>query len=826
MKNIDIALNAFKLFRNELDGYLKVNNSESDTRSKLIDAILKDILGWDEKDITREGKLDSGYYDYKLSIPGFLFLAEAKKNYISFVLPTNHTSSSINAIYKNNKLIIDQIRKYSIDSGIQFGFITNGSQFLLLKLFNIDGTPWLQNSVLIFNGLDDIENRFVEFYNNFSKNGVIENGGFKFFNTYTKFEFKTILSKIVDRDKELIRNSLSAEISGKINSIFGEIFRDETSKDSEFIKKCFVENEETKKNRDEIERMFADNPPVLENVIPATNTGSIKKQIKAKISNDEISAQATAPPKPIIIVGSKGAGKTTFINHLFKVSMTEKELKDHLVIYTDLRKYFSTYSTFDINKICSEIIDTIYLTHDDLQLHNKTALKRIYHEQIKRKDDSTWSDSKLANPDQYNEKLNLFLEEAQKDTLNHLICLSKYLIKERRKRLIIILDNADQFNSETQKQVFLFVHSITSKALCGSVISLREGYYYKWRNSPPFDAYESNVFHISAPKYSEVLQRRIDYALENINLKGNLKGYNENNVAFEVSNNIIVKFLSSLKHTLFSTDNSSIIDFLNHSTYPNIREGLSIFKSFLTSGHTKVNEYVMLQVTDNELRNEQYRIPLHEFIKSIGLLNKHYYSSNISFITNIFIPPQESNDHFIKYYLLKELGDHIDKSGNTNKYIENSSVIQKFVSFGYKSSTINSVISELLKQNLIDTSETLSDIEWTNLPDKYFISITRKGYYYLNNLIGSFSYIDLILQDTPIYNMDSLNEIYSAFPTSDSSGKRSLKDRINVSNKFVDYLSKQEKMQPVSLLNTYGSLSSELKIKLQSIFSKIEIKTK
>ena len=47
-------------------------------------------------------------------------------------------------------------------------------------------------------------------------------------------------------------------------------------------------------------------------------------------------------------------------------------------------------------------------------------------------------------------------------------------------------------------------------------------YYYKWRNSPPFDAFESNVYHISAPRYNEVLQKRINYTLSKIEMDGKL----------------------------------------------------------------------------------------------------------------------------------------------------------------------------------------------------------------------------------------------------------------------------------------------------------------
>lgn len=260
------------------------------------------------------------------------------------------------------------------------------------------------------------------------------------------------------------------------------------------------------------------------------------------------------------------------------------------------------------------------------------------------------------------------------------------MIRERRKRLIVIVDNADQFDSKIQEQVFLFAHSLARTAFCGSVISLREGYYYKWRFSPPFDAYESNVYHITAPKYSEVLQKRIDFALEKVSLNGTTRGI-EKGYTVEIHNHSVIEFLSGLRNSLFSDHNTELIGFLNRTTYPNIREGLRIFKHYLTSGHTNIAEHV-LRERFNPRENGRQVIPIHEFVKSIGLHNKLYFNSDISVIHNLFIPPIDSNDHFLKMYLLKELYDTLEKNGSAGKYISSKFIIEKFVSFGYRLNTV------------------------------------------------------------------------------------------------------------------------------------------
>ena len=819
---IDESFNNFNNLKNDFEHFCKEDINESDTRSKLIDSILIGVLGWNESDITREGKLDSGYYDYKISISGFHFIIEAKRNFKEFSIPKNHKTLKIKTFLKENESVVDQIRNYAGDYGVSYGVITNGQQFIVLKLYNSDGTSWKENTCLVFNGIDDINNRFVEFYETLSKFSIVNNGGFTYDLPNNNTPSQTIFSKLTQKEKELIRNPLSSKITPIINNVFGEMFSSETVSNSEFIDKCFVENLETKKNRDDIERLFSDVAPSLSNVIPAINTRNIKKQISSEINEDEINLSNQTPPKPIIIIGSKGAGKSTFINHLFKYQTKENELKNHLNIYLDLRDYFNTNSLFNSDLICENILEQIYEKYEEYDLHSLPSLKRIYLKEIKRNDKGIWLYDKENNDALYQKNVSEFLTSKTIKHQNHLENISKYFIRDRRKRLIVIIDNADQFKDDIQEQVFLFAHSLAKTSLCGSVISIREGYYYKWRFSPPFDAYESNVYHITAPKYSEVLQKRLDYTLDNLNVDDfEIEAQNSKGYKVKLNNQTVIEFLTSLKNSVFSENNEEIINFLNQTTYPNIREGLRVFKLFLTSGHTKVEDYIIRERLRSE--NETHSvIPFHEFIKSIGLINKHYYNSRNSAVHNLFVTHENSNDHFLNYYILSELIRHFENEGNVNRYISINSIYDLFSSFGYTIKTLRSAIIDLIALSLIDTDEILTDIDKKDIPDDLNLTITLKGYYYIKELCTRFYYFDLVLQDTPIYDEDCFQKIYSSFPLSNEDGKRSLSGRKESVKSFLDYLNKCEEKQSNRIISYFGKFSEHINLNINKDLARIE----
>ena len=60
--------------------------------------------------------------------------------------------------------------------------------------------------------------------------------------------------------------------------------------------------------------------------------------------------------------------------------------------------------------------------------------------------------------------------------------------------------------------------------------------------------------------------------------------------------------------------------------------------------------------------------------------------------------------------------DIMESKGSANKYVLSNNLIDKFVSIGYRVSIIVNSLTTLLKYNLLDTDEQLSDIEWKILP--------------------------------------------------------------------------------------------------------------
>ena len=408
-------------------------------------------------------------------------------------------------------------------------------------------------------------------------------------------------------------------------------------------------------------------------------------------------------------------------------------------------------------------------------------LEKIYSKEIKRNKEGIWS-SYASDKESLNKKISDFLEARINNQYEHLVKIAEYLNNVCRKRLVIIYDNADQLNESSQKEVFLLAQSskIVFKALI--IVSMREGYFLKWREKPPFDAYHSTIFHITSPSYKEVLKKRIQFAVDNfkfVNVKGDLEAK-----SFRLSELALSNLFKSLYKTLFLETNSQVLKFLEETSYPDIRSGLEKFNKFLISGHTKITAYIA---------DPNYNIPVWEFIKSVALESRLYYKHDVSFIPNLFFPSPKNRNHFTKIRILNYLYDEAEVQSFKDYFIQFERVFRTFEKAGYSEDVIIDELTVLLEQKLIETSSLSSDIEeGMKVSNREGIKITQSGIYYIKTLVNTFTYLDLVLQDTPIFDQNYFDKLIDSFPSSDDKGKRDLRYRVQNVEIFCEYLKAQE----------------------------------
>lgn len=744
----DEALKNFQLIsRTNLD-----DPNEADTRAKIIDPILTKSLNWQpHEDIFREEYANPGFVDYVLKIGDRnVLIIEAKREGFSFKLPItfgnvrDYTLGGILSKEKNISETINQARRYCSDKGVRFGAITNGDQFIIFEAQKY-GKDWSEANCKVFYNFDDITRHFEDFWNLLSKDAV-ESGNLV--NELSKGSKALNFIKPVDevRFKNELepRNELYRYMIPIINHTFREMTED---KDIDMLKQCYV-----------IENDFEELSEALKGHLTLNSNKSEPKEIKQGEENAgifhmdfyekmELLGKEPAIPVICLLLGRIGSGKTTFVFRFFNLVLIEEERKRVIWFYVDFRT-----APTDKQSIRKHILDNIL-------------------EQFRTKYGKMLKD--------YLTKLRMENIQASSDDLAKLFLLLHYegYIPS------LVIDNVDQHIVESptyHESVFLEANNLTKEFQTITIMTLREESFYSSSTAGVFNAYYIEQYRIMPPDFRKIVLHRLDYILKMLDLPNEkLQQLLEVNLNFEPQIVTIKEFLNVIKFTLLQRVNKSVSKFISQTSGGNMRRALDLFASFLVSGNTKVREII-----ETKNREGSYIIAEHQFVKSIVLGNYRYYSKNSSYLMNIFDLDQKlCQSHFLKLKLLNYAEDQIAvDSPYGGGYVSINRVSQEAGDISISREAIEDALLQLAKYGLI----LLNTRSVTDLNGASYYKITDCGTYFLHVLITRFSYIDLVLANTPIADADVALKIRYKLPNTE------LGVRFERTQLFINYLEAME----------------------------------
>ena len=117
---------------------LKLSDAnEASTRLKIVDRVLREILGWTDNDISPEEHVSEDgshtFADYVLKTGNVGVVVEAKKIGATFSNPTAKRKERLNKAFVSGEVgdAIIQARDYCRGLGIDFAVVTNGDSWIV-----------------------------------------------------------------------------------------------------------------------------------------------------------------------------------------------------------------------------------------------------------------------------------------------------------------------------------------------------------------------------------------------------------------------------------------------------------------------------------------------------------------------------------------------------------------------------------------------------------------------------------------------------------------------------------------------------------------------
>jgi predicted type IV restriction endonuclease len=231
---IDILNQLSELASNFSD---RVEN-EAETRHKVIDFVLHEVLSWPKNRVTVEEYIKPGFADYvlKRNNDDDLIFIEAKKSGVYFALPKPHKKGETSTYIGIQKLLSDenirsamtQVRTYCIDSGCEFACITNGHEWIFFKTFE-KGKRWEASQAFVVRSLDFFIKEYTLAVNNLGYTSIIEGSSLTTLLTSTPPKDRNIYyakEKIKSYSHSINANRLASMLRPVVSHYFGVISDD------------------------------------------------------------------------------------------------------------------------------------------------------------------------------------------------------------------------------------------------------------------------------------------------------------------------------------------------------------------------------------------------------------------------------------------------------------------------------------------------------------------------------------------------------------------------------------------------------------------------
>ncbi|TQL30715.1 hypothetical protein FB443_11052 [Vibrio crassostreae] len=725
--------------------------NESQTRFHIIDVVVKQCLNWEGQIEVEQHESENGFTDYELGLPRKVVI-EAKRESIGFEIPVGRNlryTLPIKTLIQSNtplKSAMQQAQNYCSNRGVPIAIVTNGHQYVAFIATRVDGVNIFEGQALVFTSLQDIYDNFVPFWNCLSSEGIEDNRLMRQLTVGDVRLPNKLSNQLIDYPKIRYASDIQVTLR-QLSELFIQDTIDDPELEKTFFQQCYCEsgvlNQYALLSKSILEARYA-------SIFSASEEQPLVQAVKTKRDRnfDPSVLSEAMSRRPIVLIGDVGVGKTSFIKNLIHNSAID-EFKNAIYIYIDLGSS-ATLDT-DLNMLVLDQIQQQLYDKYDVDISQRGFIQRVYNDEIKRFENGLWGEYKDINPEKYQEKLLEELFLLKSNIRNHTQRSVAHISKERRKQVIICIDNADQRDFDVQQEAFLISQELAKEWKATVFLSVRPQTFYKSKRVGALNAYPHKIFTILPPRVDDVVSKRLRFAAKMA------RGEKSKVDMGVVTSENLAIFLDVLIRSLNSS--KDINEFLTNITGGNIRTVIEFVTGFIGSPNIEAQKII-----DIEESQGGYQIPLHEFAKQALLGDYSHYSPETSSSMNVLdISSPDPKEHFLVPLLISYLeskGEHIDKDG----FCRTETVITECQNHGFTQKQIEYALRRATNRKLIETSlrvtfeEDEGNVLIGDLPDSF--RVTTIGAYHIKKWLGDFAYLDAMLFDTPVLD-PSVRELIS-----------------------------------------------------------------
>ena len=778
--SIDLAKEKFDQLYIELTQGNIPLETEQDARLHIIDRIIIEVLEWDREAIRTEPYTDSGYIDYLISTAGRnRFVVEAKRASKLLV----DTRQPRMAWYKVGGPALqsasdglEQAKRYCTDTAVLFSALTTGFEWIGFWAVRTDGVPPKEGKAAVFPSLEAIQQNFAVFYDLFSQEGILAN----LYQVHTheaeglQVSHNEVLEPVIEiSERRLLQKSaLLRDLESIYRSFFSTMSGEE---DSDMLAKCFVESKESRAADESLEKITRN----LLNRIDIVNSErgtELEDQIRTAVNLQK--------GEFVLIIGNKGAGKSTFIDRFFRLTIDKQLRTSCLVLRINLADSDGNQNTIAnwlTAKLKIELETSLfkegYPTYDELQGIFFTEYRRWSIGEYK----PLYQRDKDAFKEKFGELIsNLILTEPQ-TYVNRLI---ENAINSRKLMPCVVFDNTDHFSQSFQESVFQYAQSIYRESFSFIICPITDRTVWQLSKSGPLQSYDHRDFYLPVPSTKEVLAKRVEFIKSKAqeDAETSRDYFTKKGIRLSISD--VTAFALSVEDIFINEDYiGRIVGWLANF---DIRRSLQIAQRVITSPIIDIADLVKAYAVGERFRPQRINI---KKALLFGDYN-HFHQPDSSFILNLFeVDSNIVTSPLLRLSILRLLMDVYSDSSDSEKiYISIEDILNYFEPATVSRTVVKDHLKALLNYRLVEPYDP-TDI---HVYESQRVKITHCGRIHYEFITDDTEgvYMSEMALVTPISSQECISKTRELMRR----GKLTAQDWRTITKWFVEYCLVQDRL--------------------------------
>lgn len=751
---------AFDEFRRQIETIkAATGTNEATTRIRAIDTLLFDVLRWPRTAVETEKYCrQEGFSDYAfLQDTSICLIIEAKKSDTYFLLPNCKVPAQpigFGLLAKQcpaAEAALIQALQYASLEGARYVGITNGHQWILALAF-VPNQPVSQRSVIVFESLQAIESRFSFFYETFGVDAILGNAPSRLLLESRKAPAPPKLAhKITNYPVPANRNVITNELTAVLSLMWEEFAAGEASE--QFLRECYVRPEQ------------GDDELVLAAALLRDRVADEQIPVPQRVQGIATLVKQQSAPKPIVVLGRVGHGKSTFLRYLRLVE-AKSTLSKYIQIdidFIDRPDGPNEVGRYVYDSVVRQLLERYGIDtqsdgvarsalRPDLSRFKKSPLGKLYAESSDeyRRAECDEIVSKMANRHEY-------LAKVMED-----------LRKSRGSAIALFFDNLDRRLQTIQDEAFLKASAIARDWNAVVFVCLRPDTFFHSKEKGVLDSLAPSVVSVAAPLTAIMLKKRFAFARRIADGDPVVRSsavWKDASISVQLPSTSA--FLECCERSFYKR--RELTELFEAASNGDMRDVLRLVRQVLTSQHLNTGKIL------EKIRGGSYTLSEHEAMRALLFGDFRHFDPRICIFTNLFdIKRADPQEQFSRVLALSYLAGMND-GGPDYGFIQLEQLISFLCQIGFSQDHVGETCESLYSRECIEGR--IPGVPWSETYG--VIRITPRGRYHVNRLVRTFEYVDAVVVDTPIVDERARQNIVD-----DSS----VRDRLNRAQCFTSYL--------------------------------------